>query len=113
MFLRIVDFPVTVQAKKYVISLGYDIDDENVENLKDSSPKLTYIILKEVEDGKFDSFEEPAEDADENEKVIFKQLVSTSQVYAKGFIDGVGYAQFLASKPVEPEAANENKVVLE
>jgi len=97
MFLRIGAMELKAEDKKYMISVGYLIpDDEKVENLQ-GKPEFIYVI-QSVE-GEELKIVEP------NESPVFKQLDATAKIYTKGFIDGISYYNEVYGK----KPANENK----
>ena len=97
MFLRIGSMELKAEDKKYVISVGYLIpDDEKVEDPK-VKPEFVYIIQSVVDD--------KLEMVEPNDSVVFKQLDSTAKIYTKGFVDGISYYnEVYGNRP-----ANENK----
>lgn len=97
MFLRIGAMELKADEKKYMISVGYLIpDDEKLENPQ-VKPEFIYVI-QSVE-GEELKIVEP------DESPLFKQLDATAKIYTKGFIDGIAYYNEVYSK----KPANENK----
>jgi hypothetical protein len=97
MFLRIGAMELKAEEKKYMISVGYLIpDDEKVEN---SQVKPEFIYVIQSVEGEELKIVEP------DESPLFKQLDATAKIYTKGFIDGIAYYNEVYGK----KPANENK----
>lgn len=99
MFLRIGSMDLKAEDKKYVISVGYLIPDE--EKVEDPKVKPEFIYIIQYLDGEELKMVEP------DDSNIFKQLDSTAKIYTKGFIDGIAYYNEVYGK--KPANENEHK----
>lgn len=109
MFINVSNFPVTIENKKYMISLGYNIPEDSDINDENTKLEFCYVLSTESEEGKFIPFDKPVEE-DEESKKIFDSLVSTAQVYSRGFIDGTIYTKEVLQHSIE-KSANDNKII--
>lgn len=109
MFINVSNFPVTIENKKYMISLGYNIPDDSDINDENTKLEFCYVLSAEGEEGKFIPFDAPSNE-DEESKKIFDSLISTAQVYSRGFVDGTIYTKEVLQHSIE-KSANDNKII--